>query len=222
MKRAWALVAAASVLLAVPAAAQAKARQYVLRHPTRERCKAHYLRKNRLAKVHRKYVRQVWCVRAAPKSSTTAPPKPGPTSTPTATPGAQTLTPTFTTVSTLEGGGRVLEQPSYKTVSASVDTYAPGPGSGVAGVPVVITLADPVTGHVLARFTETSTGGSCAIAIGLAGGFWVLTGEAVASYPGCPISTINVPASGNSVQIMGSFAGNGQYAASASKWEPFL
>jgi hypothetical protein len=218
MKRAWALVAAASVSLAVPAAAQAKARQYVLRHPTREHCKAHYLRKNRLAKVHRKYVRQVWCVHVAPKPSTAAP-KPGTTSTPTPTPGAQTLTPTITTVSTLEG--TAYEHPLYKTVSASVDTYASGPGSGVAGVPVAITLADPVTGHVLATFTETSSGGSCAIAIALEGGFWVLRGEAVASYPGCPIGTI-FPARGNSVEIMGSFAGNGQYAASASKWELFV
>jgi hypothetical protein len=110
----------------------------------------------------------------APKPSNAPPPKPGPTSTPT--PGAQTLTPTFTTVSILEGGGRVLEQPLYKTVSASVDTYAPGPGSDVAGVPVAITLADPVTGHVLATFTETSSGGSCAIAIGLAGGFCAAMG----------------------------------------------
>jgi hypothetical protein len=130
------------------------------------------------------------------------------------------LTPTFTIVSTREGGGSLLGQPSYKTVSASVETYATG--SGLTGVPVTITLADPVTGHVLATFTETSYGGSCAIEIGLAGGFWVLKGEAVASYPGCPIGTITLPANGNYVEIMGSFAGNAQYAASASKWELFV
>ena len=132
------------------------------------------------------------------------------------------LTPTFTIVSTLEGGGSLLGQPTYKTVSASVEAYASGPGSGIAGVPVTITLADPVTGHVLATFTGTSYGGSCAIEIGIWGGSWVLKGEPVASYPGCPIRTIELRANGHSVEIMGSFAGNAQYAASTSNWERFV
>ena len=132
------------------------------------------------------------------------------------------LTPTFTIVSTLEGGGSLLGQPTYKTVSASVEAYASGPGSGIAGVPVTITLADPVTGHVLATFTGTSYGGSCAIEIGIWGGSWVLKGEPVASYPGCPIRTIELPGNGHSIEIMGSFAGNAQYAASTSQWELFV
>jgi len=218
MSRGFALAAAAAVSLALPPAAQAKARQYLLKHPTREHCKAHYLRKNKPAKVHGKYVRRVWCVHVPPKPSAAVP---APALSPSSTPPARMLTPTFTIVSTMEGGGRLLGQPFYKTVSASVQTYGSGPGSEITGVPVTITFADPVTGHVLGTFTETSYGGSCAIEIGLAGGFWWSKGEAVASYPGCPIGTIELPANGHSVEIMGSFAGNAQYAASTSKWEPF-
>ena len=227
-----ALVAAFGVSLAVPPAAQAKAHQYVLKHPSREHCKAHYLRKNKPAKVRGKYVRRVWCVHvpAKPPAAVSAP---APSQTPA--PPARMLTPTFTIVSTLEGGGRLLGLPAYKTVSASVETFASGPGNGVAGVPVTITLADPVTGRALGTFTETSYGGSCAIEIGIAGGYWVLKGEAVASYPGCPIQglagpgglalrlgAIEVPANGHSIEIRGSFAGNAQYAASTSQWELFV
>jgi hypothetical protein len=50
----------------------------------------------------------------------------------------------------------------------------------------------------------------------------VLKGEAVASYSGCPIRTIELPANGHSIAIMGSFAGNTQYAASMSTWELFV
>jgi hypothetical protein len=132
------------------------------------------------------------------------------------------LTPTFTVVSTLEGGGSLVGEPFYKAVSASVETYASGPGSGIAGVPVTITLADHVTGHVFATFTETSYGGSCAIVLGIAGGFRVLKGEAVAPYAGCPIGTITSPANGDYVEIIGSFAGDARYAASTSKRELFV
>jgi hypothetical protein len=218
MKGGWAVViGAVAVLLLAPSGAHAAPGSYRLKG---KKCRAGYVRQVRHVKRHR----QIWCIR--PKSTRHKPatqPTPPPTLTPTpAPPPTPTATPTFTIVTTLEGGGFGTGQPAYKTVSASVNTFASGPGSGVAGVPVTITLADHVTGQALATFAVNSFGGSCAIVKEITGSNWVLKGEAVASYPGCPIGTITSPANGDYIEIMGSFAGNAQYAASTSKWELFV
>ena len=46
------------------------AKQYVLKHPKHEHCKAHYIKKQRIVKVHGRKVKQTICQYAAPKSTT--------------------------------------------------------------------------------------------------------------------------------------------------------
>jgi hypothetical protein len=220
-------LAGALVLGAPSVASSAPARGYVLKHPNRERCKKHYVRKVKHAKVHSKTVRQVWCVHAGATSkptpgSTTPAPAPAPAPTPAPAPApTPALPPTFTIVTTAEGGGVLVEQPAYKTVSVSVEAFGSGPGTGVAGVPVTVTFADHVTGAVLGSFTASSYGGSCDIVKEITGGNWVLKGESVPPYSGCPVGTITAPEN-HYIEVMGSFAGNAQYAASVSKWELFV
>lgn len=190
--------------LALPTLASATPhKSYVLRHPNREHCKAHYVEKVERVKVREHHktvkVKETFCVYQAPK------PAPAPK-----------LTPTFTLVTATEGFSPIPGQPSYKTVNAAVDTYAPAPGNGVVGVPVTVTLVNQATGAVLGSFTETSDGPSCAIAKELSGGNWALKGEAVAGYSGCPMGAVTAP-EGQGIGIEGSFAGNAQYAPSASQ-----
>jgi len=188
--------------LAFPVCASASVRQYVLKHPNREHCKAHYVKRVERVKVHGRKVKETFCVYQAPKPA----PRPTPT-----------LTPTITVVTASEGYF-IPGQPSYKTVSAGVDTLAAAPGNGVIGVPVMVTVVNQATGAVLGSFTETSYSPSCSIAKELSGGNWVLKGVAVSSYQGCPIGTVTAP-EGQGIGIEGSFAGNAQYAPSASKEE---
>jgi len=93
-----ALVLAVLATLLVPAVAQATTKQYVLKHPKHEHCKAHYVKKNEKIKK-REYgrtvkVREIFCVYVAPKApakattpvtTTPAPTTPTP-STPAAVP----------------------------------------------------------------------------------------------------------------------------------------
>jgi hypothetical protein len=188
---------------ALPAGASAaNERSYILKHPKRERCKAHYARRVKRAKVHDKSVRRVWCVYARRKANF------GPT-------------PTFTFVTALERGGVLAEQPPYETVSAAVDTYGGGLGNRLLGVPVTVTLANHATGAALGSFTEISYAAPCTIVPQLSARSWVLTGQAAATYPGCPITAVTAPAA-QGISILDTFAGNARYAPSKSKAKLFV
>jgi hypothetical protein len=127
------------------------------------------------------------------------------------------LTPTFTFATFLELGGLGTGLPRYDTVSVSVGTVS-GP---LIGVPVTVTLVNQTTLAPLGSFTEASHEGTCTIVNELVGGNWVLKGEAVSSYPACPIGTISAP-SEQGIGIQASFAGSAQYAPSTSKEELFV
>jgi hypothetical protein len=213
------LLAVLSAAIATSAAA-APTKQYLLKHPKRERCRAHYVRKARTVKIHGKHVREVWCVRVTPKPTAPQAPESTPAPTPTPTPASPpvTLTPTFTNVTFLELGGFGTGLPRYDTVSVGVGTVS---GPGLIGVPVTVTLVNQTTLAPLGSFTEASHEGTCTIVNELVGGNWVLKGEAVSSYPACPIGTISAP-SEQSIGIQASFAGSAQYAPSTSKEQLFV
>lgn len=222
MKR-RAILSASLVLaaLAFPVGASASVKQYVLKHPKREHCKAHYVKKVERVKKreHGKLVKvkETFCVYRKPTPAPVLAPAPTPVPAPAPTPvpapaPAPILTPTFTNVTTLELGGIGTGEPRYNSVSVSVGTSGPG----VIGVPVTVTLVNQTTLVPLGSFTEASYEGTCTIVNELAGGNWVLKGEAVAGHPACPIGTVTAPAE-QSVGIEATFAGNAQYAPSASK-----
>jgi hypothetical protein len=48
----------------------ASAKQYVLKHPKREHCKAHYIKKTETTKKHGHKIKQTVCIYVAPKSTT--------------------------------------------------------------------------------------------------------------------------------------------------------
>ena len=212
------LVLAALALSAVASASTVK--QYVLKHPRREHCRTHYVKKVELVKKreHGKLVKvkETFCVYRAAKPTPApvlapAPPTPASTPVPAPTP-APTLTPTFTILTTLELGGLGTGEPRYNTVSVSVGTLGPG----VIGVPVTVTLINQTTLVPLGSFTQASDEGTCSLVNELQGGNWVVRGEAVAGHPACPIGTVTAPAE-QSVGIEAAFAGNAQFAPSASK-----
>ena len=220
-----AIVLAVAIALLAPSMALG-AKQYALKHPKHEHCRTHYVRKVEQVKVHGRKVKETVCVYHAPQPAVSLPPEPPappaptplpaptvPTSTPPTPTPAPTLTTTFTIVTlSPDLGGFGTGQPRYNTVSVSVGTLT----GGVIGVPVTVTLVNQATRAVLGSFAATSYGGTCAIVNELAGGNWVLKGEAVAGDAGCPISPVSAPAE-QGVGIDGSFAGNAQDASSTSE-----
>jgi hypothetical protein len=219
------LAAALAILVALASPATATANQYMLKHPRREHCRAHYVKRVEKVKVHGRKVTETACVYHAPQQAVAeqtpaipapapAPPTPSAPPTPAATP---TLTPTFTFVTTERSPLVLLHQ----IVSATVETQNSGPGNGVTGVPVTVTLDNYTTGAVLGSFTEFSDGPSCAIETTIEGGYWVLKGDAAESYAACSLGTVTAP-EGDEIDIMGSFAGNGQYASSTGEWHLFV
>jgi hypothetical protein len=105
------------------------AKQYVLKHPKHEHCKAHYVKKNKIVKKHGHKVKQTVCQYVAPKSTTpttkTEPPSPKPEETPKA-PIATTTTLTATLEKPcppVEGGskkfGLCTYTVAYNTVNSS-------------------------------------------------------------------------------------------------------
>lgn len=83
---------------AVTSVFAATPKSYVLKHPKREHCKAHYTKKTRVVKKHRHKVKQTVCLYVAPKSPTkTESSTPAPTTTTTSAPITTTPTPISTT-----------------------------------------------------------------------------------------------------------------------------
>jgi hypothetical protein len=101
-------IGALLIALAVSAVARAATKQYVLPHPSREHCRAHYIKKAETVKKRARNktttVRETFCVYVAPKLEaspvTPAPTVPAPVTTPTPAPSpAPTPSPTPTPVS---------------------------------------------------------------------------------------------------------------------------
>ncbi|HWX75048.1 MAG TPA: hypothetical protein VNZ05_07070 [Solirubrobacteraceae bacterium] len=72
--------------LVVAGAAAKPAAQYVLKHPKREHCKVHYVKRVKTVRVtthgHVRKIKKTFCVYVPPKSSAPATPAPAPSSTP--------------------------------------------------------------------------------------------------------------------------------------------
>lgn len=176
-------------LAPMPAAASAKASptQYVLRHPRRERCRAHYSK--RLETVterrhgRRVKVRETFCVRATAKPRASAPSTSGAsTPAPSATAAPPGVTATTTTVSASgpagcpHGGERELEFCAYVVTYATTDAAGqapPGPGPVLlAGAPpstATQALAFPSGSTVEVSWFRLSHGSGCEIVLLLAG-----------------------------------------------------
>lgn len=222
MRRGLVVLGIAMAGLVLPTGAQAATSHYVLKHPKREHCRAHYVRRVEHIRVHGHRIAQTYCLRVVepvhvlpPPAAPILAPPPATPSVPTPTP-APTTTPTFTFATTLALGGLGTGEPRYNPVSVSVDQQGAGPGQGVVGVPVTVTLIDYTTGVVLGSFVEASHGESCDIVNELQGNNWVLRGEAVLN-PACPLGTI-VSTANDPIDIGASFAGGSGYAASSSEW----
>jgi hypothetical protein len=191
--------------LALPAVASASTeKQYILRHPKHEHCKAHYVKKVERVKrkANRKTVKvtETVCVYVKPSG-----PKPAPT-----------LTPTVTTVYAFseDNGFHVYVR---GTVSAG--------GMGLVGVPITYTIRDFTTGQPAGSFTGPSdTHEACSIVYTTqgVGGVQTFTGESL--YPdfvGCPLAApISIPPL-HLVELIGSFAGRSTYAPSVSGLLPW-
>lgn len=199
--------AMASAILAVGAlafptvASAAPARSYVLKHPKREHCRAHYVRTVKHAKVDGKRVQQVWCVYSPPK------------------PVSPTLAPTETSVSasetTLSPGLNPAERYTYFTVSGGISAG----NMQLVGLPITYTITDATTGQMVGSFTGLSNVYAvCAVVPrdNAQDTIVTYTGETVAPYSGCALAPTSMPAA-DVHMFTGSFAGNSTYAPSVSK-----
>jgi hypothetical protein len=193
-------ILSASLVLAVlafPAVASATVKQYVLRHPKREHCKAHYVRTVKHAKVHGKRVQQVWCVYTPPK------PVLAPTETSVSASGVSSTPP------------GPAEEPAHFTVSGGISAG----NMALVGLPIIYTITDATTGQTVGSFTGLSNSyASCAVVLheNEQGTTVTYIGEAVTPYAGCALAPVSMPAADTPL-FAGSFAGNSTYAPSVSK-----
>jgi len=196
--------------LTLPAVASASTgKQYVLPHPGRERCKAHYVKKVERVKVHKHHktveVKQTFCAYTPPPQDT--------------------MTPTTTFVSASEAtrsaGLEPAEQHVYFRVSGSILAG----NMQVVGLPITYTITDATTGQMVGSFTGLSNAyASCTVVLraNAQDTIKTYTGEAVgpAPYRPCALAPTSMP-TGDVAVFTGSFAGNSTYAPSVSKQESF-
>lgn len=214
---------AALVALAFPTAASAStAKQYVLKHPKHERCKAHYTRKVEHIKVrkHGKTVKvsETVCIYTPPKPAPSpqepqAPQPPAPSA-----PTAPALITTTTHVASTFGS-----QIATRNISATIYYFTGSEIHELRGEPVTYTITDRTTEHVVGSFTGTSNGyASCTIGFHWNSGetATIYEGEAGGSHPACNLAPVSVPR-GDITTFTGTFAGNTTYAPSVSSAEPF-
>lgn len=209
----WMIRSATIVILAAlafPAAASASAgKEYVLPHPGRERCKAHYVKKVERVKVHRHHktveVKRTFCAYTPPPQDT--------------------MTPTATFVSasatTRSPGLEPAEQHVYFRVSGSILAG----NMQVVGLRITYTITDATTGQMVGSFTGLSNAyASCTVVVrtNAQDTIRTYTGEAAgpAPYSACALAPTSMPA-GDVAVFTGSFAGNSTYAPSVSKQETF-
>jgi len=204
--------------LAFPIAALAgTAKQYVLKHPTREHCKAHYTRKVETVKVREHHktvkVKETFCVYVAPKPTPTptlAPPTPTPTPTPLPAfpaPPVASLIPTAITINAFQG---TLLTTTYIDVTANLFG-----GTLKLSAPVTFTMTDTTTGQAVGSFVETSNS-TCTVVVTSTASDQTFTGEAVVPFAGCALTSVSAPLA-DTVTLAVSFAGNSNYAPSASE-----
>jgi hypothetical protein len=192
MKRIVALLTGLGTLVPAPGASAAS-RSYLLRHPTHERCKAHYVRSLKAARVHGKLVRQVWCVY---KSS---------------------LDPTSISVSVGTYGGADTGLPPFLAISADIwSSRHVGSGSELRGLPVLYTVKDMTTNQTIGSFRGLSNMyASCTVVKQLEGPTWIYRGESVGGFPACSVAEIRLPAT-HVAAVYGSFRGDAASAPSAT------
>jgi hypothetical protein len=191
--RAFALFAVLTTLLFAATASAANS-SYILKRPTRERCKTHYIRQTKQIKVHGRRVRQVWCV---------------------------FRTPTVTRFGSVGHRGTVGEPGAMVTVAVSVVEEKGGGQYGLLAT-VTLTITDTTTGKRIASFTEPNDTG-CAISetLNAARTEETLAGTAIpdeylAPIPACHLAPVTKPAA-DGAAISASFAGNSTYGPSASR-----
>ena|SRR5271155_4804110 len=146
--------------LVLPAAASASTgKQYVLPHPRRERCKAHYVKKVERIKGRKETV----CVYVAPKPAT------------------------FVLVND-EGVGLATGQDVRPHVRVSGSATVVG-GHDLIGVPITYTITNQSSGQALGSFTEPSDPVQpCALFLRTEGNTQMLVGEAEPPELACPIA----------------------------------
>jgi hypothetical protein len=187
--------------LAIPVGASASVRQYVLKHPKREHCKAHYVKRVERVKVreHGKLVKvkETFCVSQAPK------PAPVPMPTPA-------LMPTITSISAFTS----VSPPFHFTVSGTVVVVG---GTDLIGVPITYAITNQSTGQTLGSFVQPSDAPQpCTIVPTMQGNTQTFTGESVPPYAGCPFAPVSMP-TGQIAVLVGSYAGSSIYAPSVGQ-----
>jgi hypothetical protein len=199
----------ALALLAFPAAASASpVKQYVLKHPKHEHCKAHYVKKVEQVKVreHGKLVKvkETFCVYQAPKPAATPAPMP-----------------TTTGLIVTHNVFAFATPPNYFTVEAQI-LAGPLLTAKLPGEPVAVTIMDTRTGQTVGSFGVISNAPSCAVVETDNQAFTerIYTGEPVGPNPACALPRVGVSAV-DLAQITGSYSGRPGYAPSVSKQEPF-
>lgn len=205
----------ALIALAFPSAASASTvRKYVLKHPKREHCKAHYVKKVERVKVreHGKLVKvkETFCVYQVPKPA----PTPGPAPTPAPMPTTTGLIVTHNVFA-------FATPPNYFTVEAQI-VAGPLLTAKLPGEPVAVTITDTRTGQAVGSFGVISNAPGCAVVETYNQAFTerIYTGEPVGPNPACALPRVGVPAV-DLAQITGSYSGRPGYAPSESKQEPF-
>lgn len=191
----------AAAIFAVAASASART-LYVLKHPKREHCKAHYVKKTRTVKHHRHKVKQTVCQYVA-QGITPRPGKPPVIAPPSA------VRPTVTVLSvSWEGFGR----PYHVAVEGSVSVF----DGAALDVPITYTIRNQNTGQPLGSFTKLTDGPQpCAILYKVENNTQTYVGGWVNNIAGCPLAAVSLP-TGQVAQLVGSYAGDSTHQASES------
>jgi hypothetical protein len=209
------LIAALVVLVALAVPAGASAQHYVLRHPKREHCRAHYVKKVETVKHRRETV----CVHVAPKPQSAPAPLPAPA--PATPPSTVTPAPSV----------KRLNAPYATEVRDSLET-TPAEGDLIwVIVANVFALEEPVAGYPATtwlttaslqyRITDTTTGvveadptiptgKGCSILLSFESPSVTYSGSGAA---GCGFGTFTLPG-GDNVEVVPSFAGMPGYLPS--------
>jgi hypothetical protein len=232
-------LAACVIAMAMPAASQAAANSYVLRHPKHEHCRAHYTRKVKKVRVrqHGKIVAvaEIVCIYTPPKAppapveQTPAPtptPTPAPAPTPAPTPAPAPIPPpipspsraeTSTSVfASLLGGVGTGERLHYSVWGLVI-------GTGSASAPITFAMSSLSTGQPVASFTGVSGAFPCSITFTYVpeGETLVWKGEAVGVEPACPFPTVSEPAHTDTYALRASYAGDAAHEPSVSRIASF-
>jgi hypothetical protein len=191
--------------LAFPAAASASTgKQYVLKHPKHEHCRAHYVKRVEQVKVHGRRVKETFCVYQAPKPAPTLAPMP-----------------TTTDLIVTHNVFAFATPPNYFTVEAQI-VAGPLLTAKLPGEPVAVTITDTRTGQTVGSFGVISNAPGCAVVetYNQASTERIYTGEPVGPNPACALPRVGVPAV-DLAQITGAYSGRPGYAPSVSKQEYF-